>query len=177
MNLHQLLQETNWKDVQECLFQYCQEDSILYESLYYELKNKMLEKNTEEITIEIEFISDEEFYDVYGKRQDDKNKYSLSLSGWNEWLHYTISDSTLQNFQKDEIVTHCLWEMTFYGLQETDILSKKEELSYASDKIDKKEYVEEISICPFCNGTKTKGENEFCLLCDDDGNMKVISFK
>lgn len=177
LNLLELLQETTWEEVEKSLSQYCDEDALIFKSLYNNLKNRKEERNDEEISVMIDFIEEENVYDVFGTKPNDKNKYSLSLSSWDEWLQYNISNSLLEKLNPNEIISHCLWEMTFYGLEEEKVLLKKEELLYASDKIKRKEYIEEISICPFCNGTKVKEDNEICTLCDETGHMSVINFR
>ncbi len=47
--------------------------------------------------------------------------FNLALTPWNEWLGMVISTETLQQFSPEEIVAHCLIEMTRFGADESKI--------------------------------------------------------
>lgn len=42
-------------------------------------------------------------------------RFNLSATDWAEWLGMRISPAFLAVCPTDELVTHCLWEMTYYG--------------------------------------------------------------
>ena len=54
----------------------------------------------------------------------DEERYGIEFTPWNRWLQMTISSETLNSYSSDEIIAHCIWEMTFFGWDETII--KKE---------------------------------------------------
>jgi hypothetical protein len=39
-----------------------------------------------------------------------------------------VSESTLTQFSKEEIISHCLFDMTFHGFSETDLIKVKHDL-------------------------------------------------
>lgn len=51
-------------------------------------------------------------------KNEDPNRevsYSMSLTAWDEWLNMEIDPRTCERFSAEDILAHCLWEMTFYG--------------------------------------------------------------
>jgi hypothetical protein len=54
--------------------------------------------------------------------------YGLSLVPWAEWLGMAIDIDTLARCSRDEVVAHCLWEMTWYGYDEDRIQKKWDRL-------------------------------------------------
>ena len=68
----------------------------------------------------------EKYVDVSGKNKiSDSSEITESLAiefvSWNKWLGMSISTYTLQNFTELEIISHCLFEMTFIDFDETEI--------------------------------------------------------
>jgi hypothetical protein len=55
--------------------------------------------------------------------------FGLDFKPWNEWLGMHLEPNSLEQFSHDEIVAHCLWEMTFYGFDQTTIQTVFEELN------------------------------------------------
>ncbi len=47
--------------------------------------------------------------------------FDLALAPWEEWLGMPVSTETLQQFSPEEIVAHCLIEMTRFGADESKI--------------------------------------------------------
>jgi len=45
----------------------------------------------------------------------------LELTPWRQWLGMEISKESLQEFSEQEIIVHCLYEMTFEGFSEDAI--------------------------------------------------------
>jgi len=46
--------------------------------------------------------------------QKDNVIYAV-LNPWDDMISWSIHPQTLKRYSKQEIVTHCAWEMTFYG--------------------------------------------------------------
>ena len=132
MKLYQLIQTNSWLSVQLTLLNLYpdQEDNIsAYESIYSELK-QMSEVNTDmQIVLKQCFddeTGEESYVDVSGcKESDDKDifseSYAIEFTPWNNWLGMTIKKNTLSEFNELEILSHCLYEMTFVGYNEEDI--------------------------------------------------------
>lgn len=72
--------------------------------------------------IPIDESEDERWYDVH------TNKYSLSFRKWRELVNIPISENTIRTNKFPEIITHFLWEITFYGFDESEILEQRKEL-------------------------------------------------
>lgn len=181
MKLYDLLKDTTWQEVNKNLLFYCTKENIPIYKDVYEHFITLTPTNTpfSDIIINIEFIEEEQVYDVFGTREGDDFKYSLSLSLWSEWLDYELDKNILNNFSNAEIIAHCLWEMTFYGFTEKEIISKRNEMLEMSKRIENREFVEEKAVCPFCDGTKVRKEDdneETCTMCDEYGYIQFVSF-
>lgn len=56
--------------------------------------------------------------------KDTQQSYALEYTSWSNWLGYEVAKSVLKKMPKDEIVAHCLWEMTFAGFTQEKIWRK-----------------------------------------------------
>lgn len=63
------------------------------------------------------------YFDVSGicLEEDIQQSYALEYTPWSKWLGYEVSQNILKKMPKDEIVAHCLWEMTFAGFTQSKI--------------------------------------------------------
>ena len=57
-------------------------------------------------------------YDVSGYCSENGEYYALEFNDWSEWMAYPVSCISLENFSDEEIIAHCIEEMTFLGLEE-----------------------------------------------------------
>lgn len=62
-----------------------------------------------------------EYEDVSGVKHKGDESVGVSLTPREEWLGMEIQDDTLASYSPDEILAHCLWEMTFYGFTEGEV--------------------------------------------------------
>jgi len=51
----------------------------------------------------------------------ENEHYNLNNWDWEEWLALPISQEILKIFTKPTILTHCLWEMTYFGYSPEEI--------------------------------------------------------
>ncbi len=139
MNLKEIIKSTNWTDVSKVfLHKYPdQHESIEdYKKVYKKLKTKTPVISNMELTIGNGYPileEDEPFQEVYGvdgtKRDDGElERFSLSFTLWSKWLGSRISESTLSCYTKEEIVAHCIFDMTFHGFSEPEIKQAKQKL-------------------------------------------------
>ncbi|MDY0334055.1 MAG: hypothetical protein RBR47_03765, partial [Bacteroidales bacterium] len=68
----------------------------------------------------------EEYVNVSGKYANPKSEeeefsQAIEFTPWNKWLGMEISQESLQHFSELEIISHCLYEMTFVGFEEEEI--------------------------------------------------------
>ncbi|MFQ5686126.1 MAG: DUF6557 family protein [Candidatus Scalindua sp.] len=139
MKLKEIIATSNWEAVRQVfLLNYpSQKKSIPgYEFVYKKLRAKSptissmaLYCNKSEPILK----GDDQFHDIYGidgtKREDGElENFSLSLTPWSQWLGSSLSENILNNYTKEEIISHCLFDMTFHGFSEADIKKAKKEL-------------------------------------------------
>jgi hypothetical protein len=67
--------------------------------------------------------------------EDIHQLYSLAYTPWSKWLGYEVAKKLLKKMSKDEIVAHCLWEMTFAGFTQEKIRRKISALKKQSQDI------------------------------------------
>ena len=53
-----------------------------------------------------------------------KQSYAIEYTPWSEWLGCEVDRKVLKKMPKEEIVAHCLWEMTFMGFTQNRIRRK-----------------------------------------------------
>lgn len=50
-----------------------------------------------------------------------KQSYAIEYTSWSKWLGYEVNKKVLRKMPREEIVAHCLWEMTFAGFTQDKI--------------------------------------------------------
>lgn len=78
------------------------------------------------VTNEKDDFGGEEYIDVsglYNNPKNDEEHYSqgIEFTPWREWLGMDISQESLNAFSEEEIIVHCLYEMTYVGFSEEEI--------------------------------------------------------
>lgn len=139
MKLKKIITTSNWEEVREVfLLNYpSQKKSITgYGVVYEKLRAKSPTFSSMKLFCDKgePFIKgDDRFHDIYGidgtKKEDGKlEKFSLSLTLWSQWLGSSLSEKILNNYTKEEIISHCLFDMTFHGFSEAEIKKVIKEL-------------------------------------------------
>ncbi len=139
MKLKEIFTTSNWEAVREVFLRNypSQKKSIIgYEIVYKKMRAKSPTISTMELFCdkgEPILKGDNQFYDIYGvdgtKREDGElEKFSLGLTPWSQWLGSALSEKILNNYTKEEIISHCLFDMTFHGFSEAEIKKFKKEL-------------------------------------------------
>lgn len=143
MKLKELIQSNSWLSVSAILLQlYPDEEKNIsgYEKVFEELMFMLPEDS--EILIVVAHQKDdfdgEEYVAVSGKYANPKNEeeeYSqaIEFTPWSQWLGMEISPESLLHFSELEIISHCLYEMTFAGFDEEHI---QEELNSMEKSIE-----------------------------------------
>jgi len=131
MTFKKLIQSNSWLSIETILLElYPDEEKNI--SGYQDVFEKLLFMNAEdsEITIDVVHQKDdfdgEEYVDVSGsykhpKNEEEKFSQAIEFIAWNKWLGMDISQESLLHFSELEIISHCLYEMTFIGFEEEDI--------------------------------------------------------
>ncbi|WP_373493108.1 DUF6557 family protein [Aquiflexum sp.] len=170
MKLGEIIKTNNWLSIELTLLDLYpdQAESIdEYRKVFSLLQEMAPQKSAIEIVIEQEI--DEETQElglgnVYGidheLKDENTNSVALEFTSWDKWIGMKISELTLKEFNELEIISHCLYEMTFIAFDEKEI---QEEFS----KI--KNMVEEIkSLSPEEISQKTISLEDFLKDLDKD---------
>ena len=139
MKLKEIITASNWETVRKAFLRnYPGEKKSIrgYEFVYKKLRAKSPTNSSMVLSCSKcgpDLKGDDEYHDIYGidgtKREDGElESFSLSLSPWSEWLGSSLSKDILNNYTKEEIISHCLYDMTFYGFSEADMKKAKKEL-------------------------------------------------
>lgn len=131
--VQQLFRTISWRDVARCLAAlYPEQECNLqqYKKVFARVRFCEPVFNADGIVVCIELVKDEneQWYNVYGYIPGKTVRYGLELSLFEEWAGYWIDEKLLQQMPAPEIAAHILWEMTFYGYSNEDILAQKREI-------------------------------------------------
>lgn len=160
MTLKKLIQSNTWPSVATTFLEiYPEAENNIkgYEQVFEKLTEMQPEKIDMTIVISIEngTADDDQYIEVTGlynnpKSDDEHYSQGIELTPWREWLGMDISKESLNNFSQQEILVHCLYEMTFAGFSEEEIEKTTNEMEKNSSNTDslpeEREYVSEESI-------------------------------
>lgn len=163
MKLKDIIKTSNWEEVRKVFLRNYpnQKKSIIgYEIVYKKLRTKSATIFPMELFFdkaEAVLKKDDQFYDIYGvdgtKRKDGElEKFSLSLTPWSQWFGSSLSESILSNYTKEEIISHCLFDMTFHGFSEAEIKKVNKELDIRVN--DSQDPIRYIIVANFLSKTK-----------------------
>ena len=145
----ELIKKNLWLNVEENflgLYPKQKKNISEYEKIFNHLK--ILQPENSKFTlnlVEVKDDFDEEIYvDVSGYLTDEKKNtvgnavsYALEFTPWEEWLGMDIDKKSTQVFSESEIISHCLYEMTFYGFTQKKIQNEWRKIKKSVKKIEK----------------------------------------
>ena len=79
-----------------------------------------------DLFIKIERLDGEIYVSAVNVFRNGHRKYGIELMKWKNLISMFITNDTLNNFTKEEIVAGCLYEMTFYGFEESKVNEARE---------------------------------------------------
>lgn len=132
--LYTLIREVKFEDVFEriCYYFESQKNSKDgYESAFNELIAKKRHKhNLSDLFIRVEVINEDgsDYLNIDGIDIKNGKKYGIEFCPWEDWVTMFITKETLSSLSKEDIVAGCLYEMTFYGFTEEDVISEKKKM-------------------------------------------------
>ena len=140
MKLYDIIKSNNWLSVELTFIKlYPEEGQMLdeYRSVYENLQNLAPEDTNMKIVLtEHDSDADDEsdiaaYVDVSGQYETkDENecgiRHAIEFVEWKKWLGMGLESDTLKNFTELEIISHCLYEMTFIGFDENEIKERRE---------------------------------------------------
>lgn len=142
MKFKKLLQTNSWLSAATILLE-SYPDEAKNISGYKKVFETLLFMNAYDSDISIDVVHQkddfdgEEYVDVsgkykYPKNEDEKFSQAIEFTAWSEWLGMEVSQESLLHFSELEIISHCLFEMTFAGFEEEEIqkeLNRIEEIT------------------------------------------------
>lgn len=138
MKLNNLIREIPIKDIIARIPElYPNLDAEPYKQVIGKLLKITPEKSDMQISIEKQepYDGGDSFYDVRGIKSGTNETFAIEYSKWKEWLGMEIFEETISKYSKLDIVCHCLWEMTFHGYNEEDVVTAREELQSRLDNL------------------------------------------
>lgn len=155
MKLNDLIKSNSWLSVEMTLLRlYPDQLNMIdeYRNVYEKLKFMQPEESDMNIVL-TEYDSDvkdeseiKTYVDVSGRKNEKEinsitDSYALEFVEWNKWLGMELATETIRNFNELEIISHCLYEMTFIDYEEKEI---KEQLDMINKRVEEyKELTEE----------------------------------
>lgn len=141
MTFKEIVEHNDWASV-EPIFQRLYSDELSnvpgYEKVFSELKLLKAIKTDIIILFSKEWNKFDklEYIHVSGydrNKENPNNKtietLAIEFSPWEEWLGMEIDKETLNSFSEIEILCHCLYEMTFFGFNQSKIKKKLDQIN------------------------------------------------
>lgn len=137
MTLQDLILSHSWEDIEVTVHNLYHDQNIDgFRETFEKLKGMPAEKSEMEIVLEniedyYESLDEtEEYVSVSGRSltEVDSPDYGIEFEPWKNWLGMTIAKETLEKFTKFEIISHCLYEMTYISFDEKEIRKQLEEI-------------------------------------------------
>lgn len=76
----------------------------------------------------------EEWYDVSGHSDEEDCNWALEYTEWEKWLDFEIDSETYNKFDKEFVIAHVLWEMTWSGFDQKTIQERGNEIKLDADE-------------------------------------------
>ena len=95
-----------------------------YQDAYLSLDKITPQPSDLVLYIEIFFENGNRYADIAGYNDVEPSGYFMSASPWGQWLDLLIAKVTLAELDSNEIIGHCLYEMTWFGSFDEDIIER-----------------------------------------------------
>ena len=158
MTLAEILKLTQWSEIEACLRGFergtADDDEFPYVESHRHAYAQICElrpKPCDTVIVISTWINDHETkeldakadalaapLDVSGIEPGKSEELGLSLTRWDEWLGMEVAPSARQHLTPAEIVTHCLWEMTFNGYDFSDVEAVADELHSTWEEVERR---------------------------------------
>ena len=129
MTFKELIQKNSWETLASLFLETypdSKENKQEYKKVFEELKTMPPKETDMWLVLKKETSGEEEYVDVAGlhkhpKSEEEKYAQGIEFLSWHNWLDMDIQEETLQTFSEQEILVHCLYEMTYVGFSEEQI--------------------------------------------------------
>lgn len=147
MKLAEIIKRNSWLSVELVFLQlYPKEMKSIsgYETVFNDLK--LLSPTDTDISIvvgnEKDDFDNEEYVNISGYENhpqdnpdDLTNSLALEFTSWDKWLGMDLDEQSVKDFTELELISHCLFEMTFFGFDQEKIQKEMDEIEKAADEI------------------------------------------
>lgn len=129
MTFGSLLEKVVFDDVWITLNkEYCMKNEAFeaYFKVFNHLKGLTPEPNPDGIRLAVARVEDfleagTFYYDVFGVKPNDNDRYALELSAWSKWLSFEVVEKCVEAYGAAAFVAHSLYELTFFGFDASDV--------------------------------------------------------
>lgn len=123
LKLREVAKLIDWKDVSEALkFHYQVSVGKNYTKLFKRIQNTKNKRVNAKEELEVyasnckwDFGDIDSYYGIHIKKKGEKMSYSMSFQGWDKLCNLKVADDSMNHYTMVDIVTHFMWEITFYG--------------------------------------------------------------
>jgi tetratricopeptide (TPR) repeat protein len=100
-----------------------EKDTNTYGLIFHQLQNLTPVKDRDDMSIHIHQDDHNHLNGCKNHPQtpEEEHTYGLAITPWGEWLGMDVSGTAIEDYSDEEIISHCLWEMTFYGYSQKTI--------------------------------------------------------
>lgn len=147
MKFSEIIKRNSWLSVELVFLQlYPKEKKSLsgYETVFSDLKT--INPTDTDISIvvsnEKDDFDDEEYVNVSGYNNHPEvnpdeltNSLALEFTSWDQWLGMDLDEKSIKDFTELEVISHCLFEMTFIGFDQETIQEEMNKLERSVDEI------------------------------------------
>ena len=147
MKFSDILKRNSWLSVELVFMQlYPKEKKNIsgYETVFNNLKT--LNPTETDISIvvsnEKDDFDNEEYVHVSGynnhpeeNEDESPNSLALEFTSWDQWLGMDLDEKSIKDFTELELISHCLYEMTFFGFDQETIQKEMDEIEKEVDEI------------------------------------------
>lgn len=147
MKFKDLIKSHHWLSVELTLLNlYPDQNKIIdeYQKVFETLHNlQPVDNDMLLVLTEYELDSDDKikstYVDVSGRKlipdpNSITNSYAIEFVKWENWLGMELAPETKMNFDELEIISHCLYEMTFCGYEQEEIQEQFDSIQKTSEE-------------------------------------------
>ncbi|HAQ21784.1 MAG TPA: hypothetical protein DCR40_21525 [Prolixibacteraceae bacterium] len=147
MKFNEIIKRNSWLSVEQVFLQlYPKEKKNIsgYEIVFNDLK--LLNPTDTDVSIvvsnEKDDFDNEEYVHVCGYNNHPQNNsdnltnsLALEFTSWDQWLGMDLDERSVKDFTELELISHCLYEMTFFGFDQEKIQKEMDEIEKEADEI------------------------------------------
>ena len=91
------------------------------------------------VSYQKDFFDNKEYITVSGTQvfDSDNVNYGIEFCSWKDWVSMHITQDSLDNFTKEDIVAACLYEMTFFGFTDSEVQAEAKKLQESYEECKK----------------------------------------